>query len=163
MNFDTVSVHDPEDVPSVIRTLHENTASSSGGQHSPPCGRIISSSSSLPGMRYAMPNALHSEWSASSTYRTILTRSATVSPGRGSRSNINATQCNMGVDEYYFYLKQRYAGSGYQASSTLEPFSRHSSRACLASIPAPCAVRARPTPTRNSTPTASSTWSTASL
>jgi hypothetical protein len=35
MDFDTVSVHDPEDVPSVIETLHENTASSSGGQHSP--------------------------------------------------------------------------------------------------------------------------------
>ncbi|WP_254860685.1 ATP-binding protein [Natronomonas gomsonensis] len=35
MDFDTVSVHDPEDVPSVIQTLHENTASSSGGQHSP--------------------------------------------------------------------------------------------------------------------------------
>ena len=35
MDFDTVSVHDPEDVPSVIQTLHENTASSSGGQFSP--------------------------------------------------------------------------------------------------------------------------------
>jgi len=35
MDFDTVSVHNPEDVPSVIETLHGNTASSSGGQHSP--------------------------------------------------------------------------------------------------------------------------------
>ena len=35
MDFDTVSVHDPEDIPSVIQTLHQNTASSSGGQFSP--------------------------------------------------------------------------------------------------------------------------------
>ena len=35
MDFDTVSVRDPEDIPEVIKTLYENTASSSGGQHSP--------------------------------------------------------------------------------------------------------------------------------
>lgn len=35
MDFDTVSVRDPEDVPDVIETLYENTASSSGGQFSP--------------------------------------------------------------------------------------------------------------------------------
>lgn len=35
MDFDTVGVHDPEDVPNVIRELHQNTASSSGGRNSP--------------------------------------------------------------------------------------------------------------------------------
>lgn len=35
MDFDTVSVRDPEDVPEVIETLYENAASSSGGQLSP--------------------------------------------------------------------------------------------------------------------------------
>lgn len=35
MDFDTVSVRDPEDIPSVIETLYKNTASSSGGQLTP--------------------------------------------------------------------------------------------------------------------------------
>ncbi len=35
MNFDTVSVRNPNDVPEVIQTLYENHASSSGGQFSP--------------------------------------------------------------------------------------------------------------------------------
>jgi hypothetical protein len=35
MDFDTVSVRDPEDVPEVVETLYENHASSSGGQFSP--------------------------------------------------------------------------------------------------------------------------------
>lgn len=35
MDFDTVAVRNPEDVPDIIQTLYENTASSSGGQHSP--------------------------------------------------------------------------------------------------------------------------------
>jgi hypothetical protein len=35
MDFDTVSVRDPEDIPEVIETLYENHASSSGGQLSP--------------------------------------------------------------------------------------------------------------------------------
>jgi hypothetical protein len=35
MDFDTVSVRDPEDIPGIIQTLYENHASSSGGQSSP--------------------------------------------------------------------------------------------------------------------------------
>lgn len=35
MDFDTVAVRDPENIPDVIETLYENTASSSGGQFSP--------------------------------------------------------------------------------------------------------------------------------
>jgi hypothetical protein len=35
MDFDTVTVRNPGDVPDVIQTLYENTASSSGGQASP--------------------------------------------------------------------------------------------------------------------------------
>lgn len=35
MDFDTVAVNDPDDVPPLIETLHENYASQEGGQHSP--------------------------------------------------------------------------------------------------------------------------------
>lgn len=35
MDFDTVKVQNPKEVPERINTLYENTASSSGGQHSP--------------------------------------------------------------------------------------------------------------------------------
>jgi hypothetical protein len=69
-----------------------------------------------------------------------------------------------GVEYLYEFLATSMSQDGsvgtarktiYQSSSTGEPFSRHSSSACLASIPALCAVRARPTPTFRFTSTAS--------